>query len=65
MDGELQILTFPQLFVGDRLNCWIAVFSLDGTFLRCFGEKGSAPGQVCNPMKKKGGIDLYQKGVWI
>jgi len=38
-----------QLFVAVRLHCFIAVFSLDGTFLRCFGEMGSAPGQFMYP----------------
>jgi sugar lactone lactonase YvrE len=38
-----------SLFISDRWNCRIQVFDMDGHFIRCFGERGTGPGQFREP----------------
>ncbi|MBN2265193.1 MAG: hypothetical protein JW775_05190 [Candidatus Aminicenantes bacterium] len=38
-----------RLYVADALDCAVKVFSKDGRFLKSFGRKGSAPGELSFP----------------
>ena len=66
-------LTFDpagDVYVTDRYNHRIQVFSQNGTFLRTFGRHGSGPGELSEPwgicVDHDGGTTVYQysRHIW-
>jgi len=51
----------PEIFISEKENHRISVFSLEGRLLRRFGEMGSKPGQFNHPY----GIDSYKSRIYV